>query len=502
MNPPATDDGDPFQDPSTSPPNLPTQLTLAVGRNAFLNLGSESLVVLDEGFVDKEPVRCCGLLQPKTTRAIPFHNILWAELADWEIAISYAHPTSKDAVRVAHINYIVEKTDRQDAEAWIERLLERAYGQSQRRKRIKVLVNPFGGKGSAQKWFTRDIEPIFAAARSELSVEKTKYSGHATEIAEQLDIDAWDVVACCSGDGVAYEVINGFGKRPDAARALRKVAVVQLPCGTGNAMCLNLTGTDSTSLSALSVTKGIRMPLDLVSITQGDRRTLSFLSQAVGIIAEVDLGTENLRWMGSARFTYGFIVRLLGQTIYPADIAIGVEVEDKAAVKEAYKRQHADPTPYTPPEVTDESAGLPKLKYGTVNDELPTDWKMIPHDKLGNFYCGNMAFMAPDTNFFAAALPSDGCMDLVTIDGDIPRLTALKLLMAVGSGNQESLFDMSCVNYRKVSGFRIVPKQKGGGYISIDGEKMPFEPFQAEVHRALGTVLSKTGRVYEADGVA
>lgn len=37
------------------------------------------------------------------------------------------------------------------------------------------------------------------------------------------------------------------------------------------------------------------MPLDVCSVTQGDRRTYSFISQAYGLMADVDLGTEHLR---------------------------------------------------------------------------------------------------------------------------------------------------------------------------------------------------------------
>lgn len=108
-----------------------------------------------------------------------------------------------------------------------------------------------------------------------------------------------------------------------------------------------------------------------------------------------------------------------------------------------------------------------------------------------------MAYMAADSNFFAGALPNDGLMDLVTIDGDIPTLTSLKLLTSIESGK---FYGNANVRYRKILGYRIIPKQEGEGYISIDGERVPFEPFQAEIHRGLGTVLSKTGHMYEAEG--
>lgn len=40
------------------------------------------------------------------------------------------------------------------------------------------------------------------------------------------------------------------------------------------------------------------MQVDLASVVQGDKRVLSFMSQAIGLMSEVDLGTESLRFMG------------------------------------------------------------------------------------------------------------------------------------------------------------------------------------------------------------
>jgi sphingosine kinase len=416
-----------------------------------------------------------------------------------DITINYAHPVSSSVVRPAYIHYEIDKADRVHAEAWIAQLLDLAYGKAQRRKRIKVLINPYGGKGKAQKYYGRDIEPILAAARCEIDAEKTQYAGHAVDIIaeEKFNVDAWDVVACCSGDGVPYEVFNGLAKKANAGYALAQVAVVQFPCGSGNAMSLNNAGTDSPSLAALSAVKGIRTAVDLASITQGDSRTVSFLSQSVGIVAEVDLGTDNIRWLGSARFTIGFLLRILGKTIYPADISMCIEHETKADVRAAYAAKAASDAPEErtlPPTGTT----LPLLRYGTVNDPLPSTWTPLsPYNNLGNFYAGNMAYMSADASFFPAALPDDGCLDLVTIDGNIARHKSIQLLLAVAKG---TFFDMPEVNYRKVTAYRIIPKQQGEGYISIDGERIPFEPFQVEVHKGLGTVLTRSGRLYEAKG--
>ncbi|KAI1534144.1 LCB5 Sphingosine kinase and enzyme related to eukaryotic diacylglycerol kinase [Pyrenophora tritici-repentis] len=464
------------------------------------SLGSDSLSTGSELFlfVYTDQLRHS---HTQSTRSIPFYNILWAEHAeDGHIVIEYAQTISKTSVRPAVISYPLDKPGSAVAAAWIEKLLDRAYGASQRNKRIKVLINPFGGPGGAEKTYYKQIAPIFTSARCELSVEKTQYNGHAVEIGQNLDIDTYDVVACCSGDGVPHEVWNGLGKRQDAALALYKTAVVQLPCGSGNALSWNFNGTNDASAAALAVVKGLRTPLDLASITQGNQRILSFLSQTLGTIAEADLSTEHLRWMGSHRFTWGILTRLLTKKTYPADIAIKVEHATKPSIRAFYRAEAAKASPPTaarplPPP----TQGLPPLKYGTTNDPLPASWSLLtPPPSRGNVYAGNIAYMSANANFFPASLPADGCLDLVRIRGDIPRLRALKAFQAVEDG---TIFDMDDVDYQKISAYRILPKQQHGGDISVDGERVPFEGFQVEVHRGLGTTLSKSGHLCEARGV-
>lgn len=290
-------------------------------------------------------------------------------------------------------------------ESWIETLLARAYKTSQRRKRAKVLVNPHAGPGGAVKVWEHEVKPLFEAARMPLDIVRTTHSGEAIDICEELDIDAYDIVIPCSGDGLPYEVFNGLGKRPDARRALHQLAVAHIPCGSGNAMSCNLNGTHRPSLAALAIIKGVRTPMDLMSVTQGSTRTLSFLSQSVGIIAECDLGTENLRWLGPARFNVGIVERIFSKKVYPCDISVKVEIQDKAEVKAHYRRDRAADDFHERKEggagsLAGESAsngsdaasgeGLPPLRFGTVNDKVPEDWETGSFDKLGNFYCGNV----------------------------------------------------------------------------------------------------------------
>lgn len=389
---------------------------------------------------------CCLPASAATYRlSIPLYNVLWASVSEdnRRLVIDYAEVASKTRIRPAKFTVLLEPSgpDRPTASevsAWAELLRNRAYGDVPQRRSAYVLVNPHAGPGGAMKKWEHEARPLFDAARLNLDVVTTTHSGQAIGLCADLDIDKYDMVVACSGDGLPHECFNGLGKRPDARRALEKVAVAHIPCGSGNAMACNLYGSHHVSIAALAIVKGVVAPLDLASITYGETRLLSFLSQAVGVMAEVDLATENLRWMGSARFTWGFIERLLARKVYPCDLAVKVEIEHKDDVKAHYGR-HQTPankgsikaagktsaaaasasaakaqaargsassatTDVDPAEgvasgsgsggkfddIDSDDLSLPPLQFGTINDPVPDDWETIPEDKMGNFYCGNV----------------------------------------------------------------------------------------------------------------
>lgn len=373
-------------------------------------------------------------IRPGTTssqsQSIPLYNVLWAELSQDRrtLTIDYAQNINKTQVRAATLSFPTSFSNTPTADdetldptpdniqKWVDALIDRAYGPGvQRRKRAYVLVNPHAGPGGAQKKWDCEVEPIFQAARMPLTVHTTTYSGEAVDLAAKMDIDNFDIIVPCSGDGLPHEVFNGLGKRPDAKRALNKIAVAHIPCGSGNALACNVFGTHKASLAALAIVKGVSTPMDLISITQGDKRFLSFLSQTLGIMAEADLGTEHLRWMGEHRFTYGVVTRILKKKVYPCDLYVKMDIDNKDGVREHYKRArenssvgeldktatstgadggHDSVTTESDAEVPRNEDGLPKLKYGTVQDKLPEGWAKIDADQIGNFYCGNVSLFS------------------------------------------------------------------------------------------------------------
>ncbi|GAB1210785.1 hypothetical protein APSETT445_009583 [Aspergillus pseudonomiae] len=372
--------------------------------------------------------------------------------------------------------------------AWIQLLLHRAYGESKSRKKLKIFLNPCSGKGTAVKLYRKYAEPLFAAAQCQVDIRETSFSGHAGELVrEDLEIDSWDAIVCCSGDGLPHEIINGLALRNDAGYILRKVPIVQLPGGSGNALCVNMFGTTSISLAALYTIKGVQHPVDLMSITQGDKRHISFLSQNLGLLAECDLDTEGMRFLGGKRFEVGFLQRLLKPPIYECSLA--TYSASNQCSRESLNghpcRQLQEPN----------QQGLPNLQYGSVNDPVPDSWKLEHRETLGVFFAGKFPFVDATSKVFPGAKPNDGLLDILTVDSGIGARKLLQLLTKAANGTH---LTMPETQYKKVSAYRVVPSRASGAF-SVDGERFPIKPFQVEVHPQLGMTLTTPSIVARQD---
>lgn len=131
---------------------------------------------------------------------------------------------------------------------------------------------------------------------------------HATEIARELSLD-YDALVIVSGDGLIHEVFNGFHQHPQSDKAFA-IPIAPIPAGSGNGLSLNLLGIQDgldPRAGALNILKGRPLRIDLFAFTQGNQTRLSFMSQTVGLMADLDIETEHLRWMGDGRFVLGFL---------------------------------------------------------------------------------------------------------------------------------------------------------------------------------------------------
>ena len=390
----------------------------------------------------------------------------------------------------------------------IDTILDRAYGDAKSRKRLLIVINPHGGPGKARHIFETECKPFLELANCEITIIETTHRYHAQEIASQTpDIaDKYDAIVCCSGDGIPHELVNGFSKRTsgDAALCLASLPICQLPCGSGNSMAISLNGSNSPSVASLGIVKGMPMPVDLMLMTQGDNKCLSFLTQSFGTIADADLGTEHLRWMGGTRFVLGTLFYTLERKSYPCDVYVKYAHETRDQVKQHYQQHlEASASPETPSSLQDTSlmkndADLLTPRFGTVNDPVPEDWTHIPDgDHLSLLYAGKMPWVSADCLMFPATLPTDGTMDIfITHTNKMGTIQSIKMLTSLEQGHH---VHCDYTQYSKALAYRLVPK-RDHGYLSIDGEIFPHQPFQVEVLPSAGCLLSTGGGLFTHTG--
>ncbi|KAF9093752.1 sphinganine kinase lcb4 [Mortierella sp. AM989] len=438
----------------------------------------------------------CGptsLAGPRSISTVEILNIIVADGNALTItACTSKHGPKKEAgLEVFEFQF----NDKAQATLWQFNVLTHVYKDLKRGRHFKVLVNPFGGQGHAKRIWEHTAEPLFKAAGCTYDLTYTTHRYHAKEIAKDLDIRAYDAIVSVSGDGVLHEVINGLMERPDAAIA-HKLPLGAIPGGSGNALSFSLLGEDHGSHvgnAVLGIIKGKAMPVDLCSVTQGLNRFFSFVLQSFGLIADVDLGSEHLRWMGEARFTVSAVGKLLSQTTYSCELAYIPEECDINKIEAQYNEHRRQPVVWAD-QTHDEMDQNHKTivdKFGRVSDPIKdTDGWVIERDQYATVVGAKLPWISKGSVSHPAAQPNDGLIDLLIFPKGIGRVAGLQVMVGVESG--EHVYN-SKVRYMKVKAFRVTP-QAASGYISIDGEHTPYEPYQVEAHRGLISVLSIDGR--------
>ncbi|KAI0331144.1 hypothetical protein GY45DRAFT_1434203 [Cubamyces sp. BRFM 1775] len=490
--------------------SITRQLSLGSGANlSNFSLGQNELTI--ERAADKK--------WPKVQ--VPLRNVLWAGLdgALFELSV-LAKKKEKAPLNLVHVTGTVSDADKDAAAAFADALMAAAYpGGLQRQRRLKVFINPKSGPGKAAALWRKKIEPIFRAAKCDLDLTFTSRRLEAQDIAAELPLDRYDAVVVMSGDGLIHEVFNGFAAHAQPAKAF-SIPVAPIPSGSGNALAINLLGTDDAqdlAVAALNVIKGRPMSIDLFSFTQGGKRHISFMSQSIGLIADVDLGTDPLRFLGGQRFILGFIYEVIRNKMHPLKVSIKVVdsdkrkmVRDMQAARAQAQAAHAaldtpdDASPSTNPAKTQaqqqqqetgngeqpgtgtESTGLPELKYADA--DVDEDGWVTFDRPLMYLFAGKGPFVGPDVVQFPVSLPTDGLIDVTLQD----RAGRLAMLKAIDGAERGEHFWLDSQHYYKAHAYRVEPYSTKG-WLSIDGEPFPLEPFQVEVHARLGTLLSMYG---------
>ncbi|GAA5915365.1 uncharacterized protein JCM6883_006811 [Sporobolomyces salmoneus] len=397
-----------------------------------------------------------------------------------------------------------------------------------------------GGKGLAKKVYEQHVRPVLEAAKVSYQLTYTGPRGspnHAVTLGQTHDSTKFDSLIAVSGDGIIHELLNGLATHSSGKgkKALRESPVTHVPCGSGNALATSIVGNEKVGdwkYCTLVGLKGRPMEIDLCSVTQkGGKRVFSFLTQAFGLMADLDLGTEHLRFLGDLRFTLGYVQGALTRKRYPMKLKVLVEDSSKASIARKYNKSLASSSVSTPSSATRQGEDddlIPELEFGYPDepllqeieremkakrtiDHLPKDgeldgggkwWTLdLLSDKKGVFflYGGKMPWISKDVMLFPPASPNNGLLDLCLV----APMSPLEALTAMDSAETGSLFHHPSLLYLQTRAYRLEfphsrdgdDKKKEMGFVSIDGEKLKHEDFAVEVHKGLGRVMALEGRL-------
>ena len=74
-------------------------------------------------------------------------------------------------------------------------------------KKLFVVMNPFGGNGAGKKAWKK-AKAVFDEAKVEYDLNETQHAGHATELMQNCDFDAYDALVIIGGDGYVLIMLS------------------------------------------------------------------------------------------------------------------------------------------------------------------------------------------------------------------------------------------------------------------------------------------------------
>ncbi len=285
---------------------------------------------------------------------------------------------------------------------------------------MALIVNPMGGLKTGLNIFHK-VKPILEAGGYELDVIETRYSGHSRDITRSIDLQPYDCICAIGGDGTMHEVLNGLLARSDG----KSVPVGLIPGGTGNSLMHDLDCLDPEE-AAKVIVKGYTREIDAAKVQMDHKIVYAFNIIGWGMITDINVRAENVRWMGETRYTY-------------------------AAVMEIMK------------------ARLRHAKLIVEGEEFDQDFIFI----LGNItkYTGKGMMMGPKAKL------NDGLIDL-SIVRDTTRKNMLNLFPKIFTGDH---IYTDILEYRQVTDFSIIPDEHDA--LNIDGEIIGSTPIQVSMQR-------------------
>ena len=372
------------------------------------------------------------------------------------------------------------ETGSSEAASWVKSLSNHVYTKPDHTpKRLLVFVNPVSGSGQAVNIWRNEVSHVLSDGQANVTSVITERANHAKTYMETVSASDYDAVLSIGGDGLFYEVLQGITTRNDKDWVLKTISLVAIPGGTGNGLAKSVLFECDEAFAPINAAyvalKGTHRNLDLSLVETKASKQHSFLSMAWGLISDIDILSESLRFWGETRLYMAAVYFIVQKKIYSGKLSY------VPADHEKNKALHGGTYQVTP---FDRPFGLMNM-MGFDNGSAV---EVIE----GNF----VLFWAVQTSHATGTMHSgpgvtldDGVITLMVIR-DCSRCELLSLLLTIDEGKHVHEDKVEII---KAYAYRLEPVVHGNdsdGIYSLDGEVVEYGPIQASVLPAAARVAS------------
>lgn len=309
-------------------------------------------------------------------------------------------------------------------------------------KHFHIFLNPQSGqKKSHQVWLK--LQSLWQHNHFQYTLTEIFNSSSVQSVINTLDFTQTDGIIILGGDGTVYHLVNHLMNRPDWEKVI-KIPLGIIPTGTNNGLAKTLLefspNPDLIEAAIDLIFQGKTQPLDFVKIQQSGRVYYSLLSIAWGLISDVDIESEKLRFLGKIRTDIYAILRILNLRKYPGHFSF-----------------------------------LPvnSQQWQTFTDQFILIWAMnVP-------WADSTMKAAPGINI------DDGAMQVLIVREGISRRQLISAFLKLATG--EHLCCPQIESYQ-VQQFRLEPLSQNG-IIAVDGEPVQYAPIEVEILPQIGRVF-------------
>jgi sphingosine kinase len=326
--------------------------------------------------------------------------------------------------------------------------------------RLLVVVNPKAGTQKGQSICDTIVVPVLEQAGIDHDVFTTTHERHAEERMKHgqedtiLDISQYDGVIAIGGDGIVHEIFQGLSSRSDFEEICHKLKLGVIGAGTGNGLAKSLAHSSEQECAPLDsiflAAKGNSSWMDLANYTTQSGDHMSFLTFSWSIIADIDMESEYIRYMGILRFNLWSVWRVLALRKYRARFS------------------------YLPATSQNTKAAITDMP--ALNDPVPKDW-VTSEDDFYLFWASQVTHAAENVHHAPPCKLNDGVFHILIVRKNISRFRMAMILLGLETGahvNMDGLEIVKCVAYR-------LEPTTPGSFNDLDGEVIESGPIQGHV---------------------